>query len=112
MLQWDDNSRVAMSLTTAKRTSPNTATTDAEIKEKSCLPLEDLRYAGISRKRYLYLDCQPLNEIWEGVDPGSTPSSHSSALHAPECPWVGLAFPTGAQSLFQAVTQHFHYSYI
>jgi len=25
-------------------------------------------------------------------------------LHAPECPWVGPAFPPGAQSLVQAVT--------
>jgi len=23
--------------------------------------------------RYIYLHCQLLNEVWEGVDPGSTP---------------------------------------
>ena len=50
---------------------------------------------------------QPLNEGWEGVDPGSTPSDHSGSLHAPEHPWVGPAFPPGAPSLLQAVTQHF-----
>jgi len=49
------------------------------------------------------------NEVREGVDPGSTPSGHSGALHAPEQPWVGPAFPPGPQSLFQAVTLHFHY---
>jgi len=39
----------------------------------------------------LCLHCQPLNEVWEGVDSGSTPSG-------------GPAFPPGAQSLVQAVT--------
>ena len=48
--------------------------------------------------------CQPLNEAWEGVGPGSTPSSHSGALHTPELPWVGPAFPPGAKPLVQAVT--------
>jgi len=28
-------------------------------------------------------------------------------LHAPELPWVGPAFPPGAQSLLQAMTPHF-----
>ena len=36
--------------------------------------------------------CQPLNEGWEGVDPGSSPSGHSAALHAPVLPWLGPAF--------------------
>ena len=34
--------------------------------------------------------CQSLNEVWEGVDPGSTPSGHSGALHAPGLPWLTL----------------------
>jgi len=93
------------------RTSPNTAATDTEMKEKSCLPLESLREAGISSKRCPHLHCQPLNEGWEGADPGSTPSCHSGALCAPELPWVGPAFPPAAQSLLQAVTQHFCYSH-
>jgi len=46
------------------------------------------------------------------VDPGSNPSSHSGTLHGPELPWVGPAFPPGAQSLVQAVTSHFHYRYL
>jgi len=59
--------------------------------------------------RYPHLHCQPLNEVWEGVYPHSTPSSHSDALHAPELSWVGPAFPPGAQSLVQVMTWHFHY---
>ena len=78
-------------------------------KGKSCLPLEGLRKAEISNKRSLCLHCQPLNEVWEGVDPGSIPSGHSAALHTPELPWIGPAFPPDVQSLFQAVTQHFSY---
>ena len=81
--------------------SPNAAATDAEIKEKSCLPLEGIRQARISNKRYPHLHCQPFNEVWKGVDPGSTPSNHSSTLLALELPWVGPAFPPGAQSLFE-----------
>ena len=53
---------------------------------------------------YPHLHCQPLNEIWEGVDLGSIPSRHSRTLHAHELPWIGPAFPPGAQSLVQAVT--------
>jgi len=50
------------------------------------------------------LHCQPLNEICEGVDPGSNPSGHSAALLVSELPWVGPAFPPGTQSLVQAMT--------
>jgi len=42
------------------------------------------------------LHYQPLNEVWKGMDPGSTPSRPSEALFAPELPWVGPAFPPGA----------------
>jgi len=48
--------------------------------------------------------CQPLNEVWEGVEPGSTPSHHTGAFHSPELPWVGPAFLPDAQSLVQTVT--------
>ena len=34
----------------------------------------------------------------------------SSLMHAPEHPCVGSAFPPGAPSLVQAVTQHFCYT--
>ena len=47
------------------------------------------------------IHCQPLNEVWEGVD---TPYIQSCALHAPELPWVGPAFLPGAQSLLQSMT--------
>jgi len=50
------------------------------------------------------LHCQPLKEIREGEDPGSTSSGHSGELHAAELPWVGPAFSPGVQSLIQAVT--------
>ena len=62
------------------------------MKKKSCLPSEDYRHIGISSKKCPRLQCQPLNEVWEGVYPGSTPSSHSGALHAAELPRVGPAF--------------------
>jgi len=91
-------------------TSPSTAAVDAEMKEKSCLPLEGLNYTGISSKRCPYLCYQPLSEVWEGVDPAPIPASHSAALHALELPWVGPAFPPGAQLLFQAVTERCHYT--
>lgn len=39
--------------------------------------------------RYPYLLCQPLNEGWERVDSGSTPSCYSGTLHTP-----GLALPS------------------
>jgi len=54
-----------------------------------------------SPARHPYLHCQPLNEVWEGIDPGSTPSGHSGALHTVELPQVDRAFPPGAQSLFK-----------
>jgi len=57
-----------------------------------------------SPARHPCLHCQPLSQVWDGVHPGSSPSSHSDALHAPELPWVGPAFPPGAQSLPQAMT--------
>jgi len=86
--------------------SPNSAATDREIKKRSCLPSDGLQQAGISNE--LPLSQLPtFKEVWEGLDPGSTLSGHSGALHcmhAPELPWVGPAFPLGAQSLLQAVT--------
>ena len=36
--------------------------------------------------------------------------SDTTAIGAPDLPWVGPAFPPGAQSLLQVVTQHFHYT--
>ena len=42
-----------------------------------------------SPARSPHFHCQPLSEVWEGVDPGSTPSSHPGALSSP-----GLALPS------------------
>ena len=61
-----------------------------------------------SPTRYSHHHCQPSNEVWERVVPSFTPSGHSHTLHAPEVSWLDLAFPPGAQSLFQVMTQHFH----
>ena len=83
------------------RMSPNRAATDAEMKKKSCLPLEDLKKARSSSKKYPHLHCQPLNEVWE---PGSTPSGHSGVLLAAVLRWLGPAFPPGAQSPLQTLT--------
>ena len=57
-----------------------------------------------SPARYPCLHCQHLDKVLEGVDPGSTPSGNSGALHVLELLWVVLPLPPGAQSLFQAVT--------
>ena len=50
------------------------------------------------------LHCQLLNEDWKGLDSGFTLPGQSGLLHAPELPWVGPAFPPGAQSLVLAMT--------
>jgi len=75
-------------------------------KNKEKIPTYLQKVSGTQRSpaKYAYLHCEPLNEVWEGVETGSTPSSHSGALHTPEFPWVGPAFPPGAQSPFQVVT--------
>jgi len=57
-----------------------------------------------SPERYPHHHCQPSNEIWERVDPGFTPFSHSGTLHTHEITWAAPAFPPGASSLFQAMT--------
>ena len=44
------------------------------------------------------------------MEPGSTPSGHSGELHAFELPWIGPAFLPGAQSLVQAMAEHFQYT--
>ena len=91
------------------RTCSNTTAVGTEKKKKSAYPWKASDTQG-SPVRSLCFHCQPLNEVWEGVRPGSAPSSHAGTLHAPELPWVGPAFPPGAPSLLQAVTQHFCYA--
>ena len=44
-----------------------------------------------SSERSLHLHCQPLNEVWEGVDPGSSPSI--TQLHCMQVSSSGLALP-------------------
>ena len=82
------------------RTSPSAAAMKAETEEEILITFRKPQTGKISSER-----CpRHLNEVWEGVDPGSTPSSHSGVLHAAELPWAGPPFPPGAQSLFQAMT--------
>lgn len=92
------------------RTSLDTAVTNTKMKEKKKKTAYLMKASSNqeSPAKYLCLHCQPLNEAWEGVHPGSTPSGHATALHPPELLWVGPAFPPGAQSLLQAVTEHCH----
>jgi len=85
--------------------SPNTAAIDKETQEgRKTAYLQKASGRQGSPTSYPHLHCQAPDEFWEGVGPGSTPSCHSHALHAPELSWVGPAFPPGAQSLVQAVT--------
>jgi len=98
-----NNSRVAKSWAAAKEDLLKRNSYSGETKERICLPSR----ASDTQKtaaRPPHLHRLPLNEIWERVDPGSTPSGHSAALHTPGLPWVGPAFPPGAQSLLQAMT--------
>jgi len=77
------------------RTSPVQQLQTQKQRKKNCLPLEDLRQEGISSKTSSPPPCQPLNEGWEGVDPGSTPSSLSCiALHWMHLSSPGLALPS------------------
>ena len=62
--------------------------------------------------RYSPFHRQPLNEVWGGSDPGSTPPSHSGALLAPvacTCAPPGLALPSHQVLNQCSVTQHFCY---
>ena len=79
-------------------------------RKKSYLPLEGLRYTRISSK----IPLPALPTLKWGLRRGGSwlhPFHHSGELHAPEL-WTGPAFPPGAQSLVQAMTQHFHYNYL
>ena len=60
-----------------------------EIKERSCLPLEDLRYTRISRR----MPSPPLPALKWGLGRGGSwlhPFHHSGTLHTPELPSLAL----------------------
>jgi len=106
-MQWKRTVEQQNSILQQVRIHSDATAAGTEIRERSCLPSEGLQSPQVCRglqMRRSHLHCQPLNEVWEGADPGSSLSSHSGTLHAPELPWVGPAFPPGAQSLLQAVT--------
>jgi len=72
------------------RICSNAKTIGTEIKEGTCLPSEGLR----DTERYPQLQFQPLNEGWEGVDPGCSPSGHSGAFNCMQLSSPGLALPS------------------
>jgi len=85
------------------RTSPNVATVGTETKEEKLHTFGRPQVGRDIQQDTLTSIVIPLNEVWKRVDPSSSPSGHSGALHACEFPWAGRAFPPGAQSLVQAV---------
>ena len=101
---------MTQSLATANENKPKQSSCGHRNKgKKNCLLSENLHSRQGSPTKCSHLHCQPLNDQGEEVDPGSTPFSHPGTLYAPEHPWVGPAFPPGAKSLAQAMTQHFYY---
>jgi len=70
------------------RISPKAANTETRGEKKKLLTLRSPQVRRDLEQGTLTF----LNEVWEGVDPVSTPSSHSGSLHAAELPWVGPAF--------------------
>ena len=88
-----NNSRTAKSQT-AVNISPNAAVTGTKIeKEKALhLPSEDHSYTENSNHTHSHFHCQPFNEVWERVEPGSTPSGHS--MHCMHLSSPGLALPS------------------
>jgi len=103
-----NGSRVAKSRLQQVKRSPNAAATNTNKgKKESAYPWKASDMQG-SPARSPHLHCQPLNEGWGGSR--LHPFNQSGSLHAPELPWAGPAFPPGAPSLLQALTQHFHYT--
>jgi len=72
------------------RTSPNRAATEKKGRKSTYFWKASDKQGSPTRSPYFH--CQPLNEVWEGMDPGTTPSGHSATLRSPELPWVGPAF--------------------
>ena len=80
-------------------------------RKKTHLPLEGLRYTGISSK----IPSAPLPTLKWGLGRDGSwlhPFHHSGTLHTPELPWIGPAFPSGAPSLLWVKTEHFHYIWL
>jgi len=81
------------------RTSPNAGARDTEKKEEKLLTFGS---PPVGRNLQWYTPAStanPLNEVLEGMDPGSTPSNHSGELHAPELPWAGPTLPPSGSSI-------------
>ena len=66
------------------RTSPNATATNKETKKKKS------GGRNLQQER-LPLHCQPLHEVWERVDPGSSPSNQLHCVHLSS---PGLALPS------------------
>lgn len=74
-----------------------------------------------SPKKQLYLYCQPLNEILEGMDPGSTLSGHCIHLGSPGlplpsyqvlnhclCPWLSISTTSVVRCCFHRSKTAYH----
>jgi len=87
--KYSDNSKVAKTLATPNEDKQKCSSRGHRNKRKKAAYLWKASGRQGYPTRYPHLHCQPLNEVWEGVDPGSTPSEHSGTLRAPELPYVG-----------------------
>ena len=67
------------------------------------------RIPQVGRDLWQEIPSLPLPTPKQGLGRGGSWFHPFWSLHAPELPWVGPAFPPGAQSVFQAMIQHFHY---
>ena len=96
MLQHDgkhsSNNKVAQSEVAANKNKPQYSNHGCKYSRTNFAYLWKASAMQGSPERSPHLHCQPLNEVWAGVDPGSSPSGHSDTLHTPELPWVGPAF--------------------
>ena len=88
LTSWNATESTAMTAEQQVRICSNATAMSTEIKEKSYLPSEIIRHTA----RYPCLHCQPLNEVWNRMDPDSTHSRHSAALLQLSSP--GLALPS------------------
>jgi len=73
------------------RISSNAKTIGTEIKEKKLLTFRRPQGHRGAPAISPCLEGQPLNEGWEGVDPGSSPSGQSGAVNCMQLSSPGLA---------------------
>jgi len=72
------------------RTSPNAAAVDMETKEEKLLTFGRSQVGRYLQRNTLTSPCQPLNEVWEGMDPGFPLVTQLHCMHQGS---PGLALP-------------------